>query len=159
MLKKSAFYIFAMIFVFAGQFLMTRGLVTGQPPLITQATLSNQNPMPTLAKGPAIIYFWAEWCGVCRGMQGNISAVLQDIPGITVAVRSGNNQQLSEYLYKNELAWTVVNDQDGEVGQQYGVQAVPALFFVNDQGHIVFNSAGYTSEWGLRLRLWLAGLL
>lgn len=159
MLKKSAFYIFAVLFVFAGQFLATQGLVTGQPPQIVQTTLSKQNPMPLIAKGPALIYFWAEWCGVCRGMQGNVSQVLQDTPGITVAVRSGDDQQLAEYMSKNKLHWTTVNDPNGDISQRFGVQAVPALFFLNNQGRIVFTSAGYTSEWGLRLRLWLSGLL
>ena len=159
MLKKSAFYMFAALFVFGGQFLLTRGLATGQPPPIEHATLSNRNPMPMIAEGPAVIYFWAEWCGVCRGMQGNVSAVLRDIPGITVAVRSGDNRRLEEYLQKNRLEWAVVNDRDGGISRQYGVQAVPALFFVNGQGRIVFTSAGYTSEWGLRFRLWLTGLL
>lgn len=159
MLKKSAFYIFAVLFVFAGQFLATRGLVTGQPPPISQATLANQNPMPLIAEGPSVIYFWAEWCGVCRGMQGNVSAILRDTPGVTIAVRSGNDRQLAEYLIKNKLEWPAINDQNGGISRQYGVQAVPALFFLNDRGNIVFTSAGYTSEWGLRLRLWLSGLL
>lgn len=159
MLKKSAFYLFAALFVFGGQFLLTSGLATGQPPAITQATLSNQNPMSMIARGPALIYFWAEWCGVCRSMQGNVAEVLQEFPGVTIAVRSGDKQQLAEYLSQHKLEWPVVNDQDGGISQRYGVHAVPALFFVNGQGRIVFTSAGYTSEWGLRFRLWLTGLL
>lgn len=159
MLKKSAFYIFAVLFVFGGQFLMTSGLVTGQPPLINQATLTGQNPMSVIAKGPTLLYFWAEWCGVCRGMQSNVAAVSQDMPIITVAERSGGGQHVSEYLAKNQLNWSVVNDPDGAIGQLYGVQAVPAMFFINSKGKIAFTSVGYTSEWGLRCRLWLASLL
>ena len=159
MLKRSAFYVFAVLFVFGGQFLMTSGLVTGQPPLINQTTLSGQNPMSMLGKGPTLLYFWAEWCGVCRRMQSNVAAVSNDMPIVTVAERSGNGEQVSDYLAKNQLNWPVVNDPDGAIGRQYGVQAVPALFFINSKGKIVFTSVGYTSEWGLRGRLWLAGLL
>lgn len=157
MLKKSAFYLFAVLFIFGGQFLANSNLVTGPPPQIEQSTLSEQTPMPAIAKGPALIYFWAEWCGVCRTMQSNVSAVTPDYPSMTVAVRSGDRQAVSAYLKKNQLVWPTVNDADGAIGQRYGVSAVPALFFLNRQGDIVFTSVGYTSEWGLRFRLWLAG--
>jgi len=159
MLKKSAFYLFALLFIFAGQFLMNRNLVTGKPPPIEQNTLDDHSVMALFAQGPALLYFWAEWCGVCRAMQDNISAVARDYPSATVAVRSGNREQIATYLRKNQLQWPVVNDHDGAIGQRYGVRAVPALFFINPQGDIVFTSMGYTSEWGLRIRLWLASLL
>lgn len=115
--------------------------------------------MSVIANGPTILYFWAEWCGVCRGMQSNVAAVSKDMPIVTVAERSGGVQQVSEYLAKNQLNWPVVNDPDGSIGRLYGVQAVPAMFFINSKGQIVFTSVGYTSEWGLRCRLWLASLL
>jgi hypothetical protein len=92
-------------------------------------------------------------------MQSNVAAVSKDMPIVTVAERSGGAQQVSEYLAKNQLNWRVVNDPDGAIGQLYGVQAVPAMFFINSKGEIVFTSVGYTSEWGLRCRLWLASLL
>lgn len=158
MLKKSAFYIFATVFIFAGQFLLSSNLVTGQPPRIEQTTISGQDPMQSLAQGPALLYFWAEWCGVCRTMQDNVNAVLQDYPGMTVAVRSDERQKLSAYLAQNHLNWPTINDGDGAIGQRYGIRGVPALFFINKKGDIVFTSIGYTSEWGLRIRLWLAGL-
>lgn len=159
MLKKSAFYIFAALFIFAGQFLISSGLVTGPPPQIKQTTLNGKQSMQGIAQGPALLYFWAEWCGVCRTMQSSVSSVLHDYPGLTVAVRSDDQQQLSGYLQQHKLDWPIVNDNDGAISQRYGTRSVPALFFINRHGNIVFTSVGYTSEWGLRARLWLAGLL
>lgn len=155
MLKKSAFYLFAALFIFAGQFLASSGVVSGKPPTIEQPTLSGAAAMPLIAKGPALIYFWAEWCGICRSIQGNVSAVLQDYPAVTVAVRSGDHQAVIDYMNAKRLSWPTVNDRDGSIAQRYGVNTVPALLFVNGNGDIVFSSVGYTSEWGLRFRLWL----
>lgn len=159
MFRKSAFYIVAVLFIFAGQFLVTGDLVTGKPPRIEQTTLDGHQAMPALKQGPALLYFWAEWCGICRGMQDNVSSVLQHYPGLTVAERSGNSEKVSAYLSKNKLNWPVVNDPNGTIGQAYGIRGVPALFFINNQGDIAFTSVGYTSEWGLRFRLWLINLL
>lgn len=158
MLKKLGFYVFAALFIFAGQFLVNRDLVSGAPPLIAQSTLTGENAMQGLAKGPALLYFWAEWCGICRSMQSSVSQVLQDYPVLTVAVRSGDDARLETHLRDRQLHWPVVNDNQGSIGQAYGVKAVPALFFTNATGDIVFTTVGFTSEWGIRIRLWLAGL-
>lgn len=155
MLKKSALYLFAALFIFAGQFLASSGLVTGMPPNIEQRTLSGVAAMPLVAKGPALIYFWAQWCGICRSIQGNVDAVVRDFPTVSVAVRSGDDQALRDYMQARHFNWPTVNDNAGSIGQRYGVSAVPAMLFVNGNGEIVFTSVGYTSEWGLRLRLWL----
>jgi len=155
MLKKSAFYIFAAVFIFAGQFLASSGVVSGKPPMIERPTLNGTAAMPLIAKGPAMIYFWAEWCGICRSIQNNVSAVLHDYPAVTVAVRSGDDQAVIAYMNAKQLTWPTVNDSDGGIAQAYGVNTVPALLFVNASGDIVFSSVGYTSEWGLRFRLWL----
>ncbi len=142
-----------------GQFLVTRALVTGRPPKIEELTLDEENPMQLIGQGPALIYFWAEWCGICRGMQQNVEIVMRDYAVLTVAERSGQNKDVLTYIAQSKLNWPVVNDVDGKLGQRYGVTAVPALFFINKKGDIVFTSTGYTSEWGLRFRLWLAGWL
>jgi thiol-disulfide isomerase/thioredoxin len=158
MLKKLGFYLFAALFIFAGQFLVNRDLVSGTPPAIVHTTLTGENAMQRITQGPAIVYFWAEWCGICRSMQGTISRVMQDYPSLTVAVKSGDDTKLGDYLRAKQLNWPVVNDNDGSIGQRYGVKGVPALFITNAAGNIVFTTVGFTSEWGLRLRLWLAGL-
>lgn len=157
MLKKFAFYLFATLVIFAGQFLVSHGLVSGKPPTLTH-TLSNRNAMSHIEHGPALLYFWADWCGVCRSMQANVNAVLQDYPGVTVALRSGDDEHLRSYLAKNKLAWPTVNDQQGETATRYGVRAVPAVFVIGSNGDILFATVGYSTEIGLRIRLQLAKL-
>lgn len=155
--KEWAFYLFAGLFIFAGQFLAHRDLVTGTPPPIAQTALNGEAALQAIGKRPALIYFWAEWCGVCRSMQYSVTQVGKDHPLATVAIRSGDDAKLQSYLRDKNLNWPVVNDNSGEIGLRYGVKAVPALFFTDRNGSIVFATAGYTSEWGIRARLWLAG--
>lgn len=157
--KHYLFYILMAAMIFAGQFLRTSDLVTGRPPLIEQNTLGGIDAKALIDKGPMLIYFWGKWCGVCSMMQDSISAVGADYPLLTVALRSGDDTIAADYLRQKQLPWQVVNDPQGRISQRYGVKAVPALFFINGDGNIVFTSVGYTSEWGLRLRLWLAGLV
>lgn len=158
MWKKFGFYVFAALFVFAGQFLASQGLVTGTRPPLPAATLSGIDPASRLTQGPALLYFWAEWCGICRAMQDNVDNVARDYPIVTVAVRSGDDAKVREHLQSEQLSWLTVNDPDGSLGQRYGIKGVPAAFFIDTNGQIRFASAGYTSEWGLRLRLWLLDL-
>lgn len=159
MLKQWGLYLLAIAVFLTGQFFSGRSLVSGPPPAIEKTTLGGAAAMPLLAKGPALIYFWGEWCGICRAIQGNIDSVIKDYPAVTIALASGDDQTLQAYLSAKQLNWQTVNDDDGTISQRYGVNAVPALLITDNSGEIVFSSVGYTSEWGLRLRLWLAGFL
>ncbi len=159
MIKKSIFYTAVVLLIFGGQFFINRGLATGNPPLIKENTLTGVTAMPLIGKGPAIIYFWAEWCGICKMMQDSVEVVLQDYPGLTVAVRSGDAKHLKQHIDKQRLHWEVINDANGKIANRYGVNGVPVVFFINTDGKIVFSAVGFTSETGLKFRMWLAGLL
>jgi len=159
MIKKFGFYLFAVAVFFAGQFLRSGDLVTGKPPQIQQTTLGGIASMSLLQNGPTLIYFWADWCGICGMMKGSITAIAADYPVLTLAYRSGEAESIKKYLQAKQLPWQVVNDPNGDIADQYGVKAVPALFILNEAGNIVFTSVGYTSEWGLRIRLWLASFV
>lgn len=159
MAKKVLFYTFVIVLIFGGQFFINKGLVTGTPPRIEAKTLKGLEALPRLAQGPGIIYFWADWCGICKMMQDTISSVLKEYPAVTIAVRSGDTAAVTSYLQQASLNWPVVNDRSGAIADRYGIRGVPAVFFINRQGSIVFASVGYTSEIGMRFRLWLAGFL
>ncbi len=134
-----------------------RSLVSGQAPVIA-AKVFNQNKLHDVnAKSPSLIYFWATWCGICKSIQGAMQTVLQQYPGITVAMKSGNEQNIRQYLRAQSLDWPYVVDEQGQISDEYGVVGVPTIFILDGNGEIRFTAVGYSSTWGLKLRLWLAG--
>jgi thiol-disulfide isomerase/thioredoxin len=155
-IKHAVLYGIVIIVLFSGQFLFNRGLVSGVPPQLPEQTIAGLPTESVIPKGGGIIYFWADWCGLCGMMQSSMTKVLQDTPGITVALNSGPTEQVNRYLASRNLNWPTVNDADGSVAKRYGIKGVPAILFLNKSGHIVFSSIGYSTEFGLRFRVWLA---
>ena len=51
----------------------------------------------------------------------------------------------------------VVVDEDGRLARSWGVGGVPATFIVATDGRISYAGMGYSTELGLRARLWLSG--
>jgi thiol-disulfide isomerase/thioredoxin len=150
----------ALIFAIGlGQWWTGRDLHYSPLPLDRLITLQGQ-PAPQLLRGrPTLIYIWAEWCGICRAMQNSISAIGQDYPLLTIAEHSGDDARVRAYLTQYGLQWPVVNDDQGVLGGLFGIRGVPVVLIVDAQQQLLLTSTGYSSEWGLRLRLWLARLL
>ena len=104
------------------------------------------------------VYFWAEWCPICTAQQGTIDGVQADHPVLTVAMQSGDAAAVAKVLAARGLGWTTAIDADGSIAQTYGLRGVPAFVVVDAAGAIRSVSLGYTTGWGLRARLWWAGL-
>ncbi len=138
-----------------------RDMASGPVPGL-QGTLLDGHPyvLPTKPAKPVLVHFWATWCPVCRAEQGSIEAIARDDPNvITVAMQSEGSAEVSRHLAREGLHFPVVNDPEGRLSAAWGVHAVPASFIVNPDGQVRFIEVGYTTEIGLRLRLWLARLL
>lgn len=103
---------------------------------------------------PAMVYFWASWCGICGAMQSTVMAVANDTPIITVAMQSGDPVTVREYMSRQQFDVPTLIDQEGRLATIYGVRGVPATFILGRDGSIRSATTGYTSELGLRLRLW-----
>ena len=95
---------------------------------------------------------------VCRLEQESIESIAGDHPVITVALQSGNAAEVAAHLHARDLRVPVLNDPDGLIAGAWGVRAVPATFVVRD-GVIRYRERGFTTEAGLRLRLWLARVM
>ena len=61
-------------------------------------------------------------------------------------------------MQDNQLIFPVLLDTSGELATSFGVKGVPASFILDPNGEITFVESGYTTELGLRVRLWLSGL-
>jgi len=137
-----------------------RDMVSGAAPALQGITLAGQSyTLPAHPAHPVLVHFWATWCSICRSEQGNIAAIAHDDPNvITVAMKSGFPDEVARYMKEQGIAFPVVNDADGSISAAWGVHAVPASFIIAPDGQIRFVEVGYTTELGLRLRLWMAGI-
>ena len=102
------------------------------------------------------LYVWAEWCPICKTIQGTVDGVNADHPVITVAMQSGPPDRVARYLHGRSLGWHTLVDARSQLSQALGFGAVPAFAVITPQGQLRWPTVGLSSGWGLRLRLWLA---
>jgi thiol:disulfide interchange protein len=102
------------------------------------------------------LHFWADWCPICRTEENSVNRISRDWPVLSVAMQSGNPAHVQGVLTRRQLDWHTAVDPDGQIAKRYGLAAVPALVVVDAQGQIRFAEVGYTSEIGMRIRLWWA---
>lgn len=105
------------------------------------------------------LYFWADWCPVCSAQQSNVAAIAADWPLLSIAMQSGDAAAVGKVLEQRGLDWTTAVDANGDIAARYGLHGVPAFVVIDRNGRIRSASVGYTTTWGMRLRLWWAGLL
>ena len=107
---------------------------------------------------PILLHFWGSWCPVCKVEASNVDAMRDEYNVITVAVNSGDDANIAKFLQKNNLAFHVFNDMDGTIAKSYNIQVYPTTLIYDTEGKLRFSEVGYTSCFGLWLRLWWVSL-
>ena len=120
--------------------------------------LTNQNLFSTTEykNKPLLIHFWATWCPTCKLEASNIQSLSQSFNVVSIAVKSGSDNEINNYLKEHNLDFNVINDKDAILAKQFFVQAYPTTFIYNKQNSLSFSEVGYTSTIGLYLRMWWA---
>lgn len=67
---------------------------------------------------PAIIDFYADWCGPCKA----VAPVLEELS--------------NEYEGKIDI-YKIDTDQESELSGMFGIQSIPTLFFIPMEGNIM----------------------
>lgn len=107
---------------------------------------------------PLLLYFWASWCAVCRYTTPSVAQLSGEGENVmTIALRSGGSQEVSRWLVHKQIRLPVVNDASGELSRNWQIGVTPTLV-VFYKGEVVSSTTGWTSYWGMKLRLWWAGL-
>jgi thioredoxin len=74
-------------------------------------------------KSPALLDFYADWCGPCKAMNPTIEAL--------------------KAKYGEALEVKKINvDEQSDVAQMYGVRSIPTLVFLNSDGVEVARGVG-----------------
>ena len=110
--------------------------------------------LAALSQGkPLLVYYWASWCGVCRFTTPTVEQLWQDGGQVlTVALRSGDNAQLRQGMARKGLSFPTHNDEQGSLAAQWKIGVTPTFLIVKD-GELVSSTTGWSSRWGLQLRL------
>jgi thiol-disulfide isomerase/thioredoxin len=134
----------------------TRDALEGAaPPLHGQLLHGDSFSLDQRPAKPLLVYFWATWCPVCDLTSGHVESLSENYSVITVAMQSGEEEEIEQHLAEKGLNLPVLPDPQGEIAQRWGVRGVPTLYFLDPENRISYTSVGYTSPPGLRWRMWL----
>jgi thiol-disulfide isomerase/thioredoxin len=125
---------------------------------VLSITLHDGKKFKVATDKPLLVHFWATWCPTCKLEASNIELISQNYDVLTIAVKSGSNREIEKFLEENSLSFKVLNDQEGIFSSEYKIAAFPTTFIYGRDKKLIFSDVGYTSTWGLWLRMWWAGL-
>ena len=148
--------VFAIIATNANSILRSPNLVSNKLPQLNLELIEQKTFQSSNSEGSLVLYFWGSWCSVCSFQSPVISDLSKTVKVLSFAVNSGTNRQIQAYLKQNQYSFPTYNDRQNIWSKTFKVNAYPTLFIFDKKGKLRFSEVGYTSYWGLRLRLlWL----
>ena len=158
-IKEAIFFIF-MLVLFANALSYYRSSSLNKSKLELPSTLTLLNSTEYLLPNnkPLLLYFWASWCPTCKIQSTNIEALSKRYHVLTIALKSGNDININEYLKEHNLSFNVINDYSGTLTKSFGISIFPTAIIYDKNKNEVFSDVGYTTNIGLELRMWWASL-
>ena len=102
---------------------------------------------------PILVHIWATWCPVCKVEAPNIQTISEHFNVISIAVKSGSNEKLRNWLKDNDYTYNVINDEQGQLSSMFNITAFPTTLIYDKNKKLIFGEVGYTSTVGLWLRM------
>lgn len=102
-----------------------------------------------------LLYFWGSWCQICNTTSPKLNELSKSAQVVTIAVSSGNDNELSAYLAQKDHRFITINDDDGQIFHAWRGQVTPSYVIIKD-GKVVQSFVGIQPLWILRARLFIA---
>ena len=151
--------IFLILIVFIVRIYQQNDLLKDDAFLFNSLNLNKKVVEVQTKNAPILLHFWATWCAICKLEGNNAQNLSPKYTVVNVAMQSGSDAELLKYAEENEMnSDLIINDNSGSIARKYGVKATPTSFVIDKNGKIIFTEVGFTTELGLRLRLWWASL-
>jgi peroxiredoxin len=104
---------------------------------------------------PAVLYFFAPWCGVCAASSPQLRWFDRwagdGVQVVLVGLDWNSHAELVEYARRHELAMPVLAGNAG-TAVSYRIRGYPTYYVLDAQGRIARRDFGYTTAPGLWLR-------
>ncbi|MEI7772323.1 MAG: TlpA disulfide reductase family protein [Chloroflexales bacterium] len=94
---------------------------------------------------PAVINFWATWCGPCKEELPLLQQAYGSAEGAgfqLIAVTDEGKGDVSTFVESSNVRMPVVLDPGGQAGSRYRIQGIPTTFFLDSTGVIVIRHTG-----------------
>ena len=120
-----------------------------QAPDFTLDTLTGELvQLAELRGNPVLLSFGASWCPPCRDEVLTLQGLHETFPDLFVLmVDIGEGYWVvQDFAAEYELSFTIALDGDESVAVEYGVFAIPSLFFIDESGIVQAASVGAPSH-------------
>ncbi len=150
------FILLAVVYI-GFQFWQSRNAITGSAPAINAVSLNGkQVSLSDYVGKPVLVHFWASWCPICRFEESTISSLAKEYAVLSFATQSGDQEEVLAHIKAQNIDFPVILDEEGDWARHYGITGFPTTFIIDAQGNIFDVEVGYSSYWGLKLRLIMA---
>ena len=117
-------------------------------PAFTQGLLSDHGSFrfPSHPGRVTVVNFWASWCTACRSETPELDELWKSYrrDGVTFVGVDYNDRRDAalSFARSRHLAYPLVFDPDGDVGNAFGIVGLPTTFIVDPAGHIRYVISG-----------------
>jgi cytochrome c biogenesis protein CcmG/thiol:disulfide interchange protein DsbE len=115
------------------------------PALPAEVLTAPRATLASLHGKPAIVNFWASWCGPCRKEAPQLRELAARLHGRATLVGVDWNDALPgarAFIRRNRWTFPNLRDADGTVGNEFRLSGLPNSFVLDSEGHIAERLIG-----------------
>jgi len=115
------------------------------PELPTQVLSGHRVDLASLRGKPALINFWASWCGPCKDEAPELKKFSESLGDRATLVGVDWNDaadNANEFVARSGWTYPILRDPSQKVGVQYGLNGLPTTFVLDSDGDIVQTLRG-----------------
>ena len=137
-----------------GEALSGKSSPTGRaaPALPTHSLQGAPVTIASLHGRPAIVHFWASWCGPCTKEAPELARLSGELKGRATLVGvdwSDDSGNARKFLARHHWTFASLSDPNGASGNAYGISGLPTTFILDSNGRILKRLTGPQTAAGL----------